>query len=408
MKVALIIPFHNRPECLKKCLASLPTSPKGTTVILINDFSTDLLAIEIANTFTLKGAKVELHNMPRNAGIKGVLKYGFDYAFKMHTHVINLDSDCIVADNFWDILDYTGTHQIISGINSTNYDKGKLRNPIISESKNFVEKRHANGQCLALTKLTYKKYIEPALSKPGNWDYNVSELCKSVICVKPSLVQHIGVVSAMGHNIYGEPDVALDFPKIKLPDVTLFGIDAHDPVGIKRAAEICQRHIEFGDVKIITERLFKGREGYSVFCIKEMWKYVKTSHVLIIHADGYIQNPWAWNPDWLQYDYLGAVWDWYNENQNGNGGFTLRSRKLLNIIKDWDITKELIEDDYLCRTMRPVLESKGIKFAPVEVCKKFSIEGYGIKPQYNIYNGEFGFHSYCPQGLPIPPLPKKK
>ena len=406
MKTALIIPFHNRPEYLRKCLNSLP--PFKCTVILINDCSTDLNSIEIANSFTLKGANVELHNFPKNAGIKGSLKYGFDYAFKSHDVVINLDADCIVAPNFWDILKHADSKIPVSGINSTNYDRGKLRNPIIKETKTTVIKRHANGQCLLLNKSTYKKYIEPALSKSGNWDFNVSQLCDQVLCVKPSLVQHIGVVSSMGHGIFGEPDVALDFPKIQLPDVTLFGIDAHDPKGIIRAAEISQRHIEFGDVKIITERLFKGREGYSEFCIKEMWKYVKTSHVLVIHSDGYIQNPWAWKDEWLSFDYVGAVWDWYNEHQNGNGGFTLRSSKLLNIIKEWEVTKEIIEDDYLCRTMRPVLESKGIKFAPVEVCKKFSIEGYGIKPQYNIYNGEFGFHSYNPQRLPYPPLPKKR
>lgn len=402
MKIALLIPFFNRPEYLRKCLASLPPYP--CTVILINDCSTDPTSLDIANNFTLKGANVELHNFPKNAGIKGALKYGWEYAFKKHDIVINLDSDCIVkSDFFTTLLALREKHEgIVSAFNSSD----NRRNPVIKEHSNYLIKKHCNGASLCVTQELYSTYIQPSLSKAGNWDYNTSLLAGSCVVAKPSLVQHIGMVSSMGHSL--EPDVALDFPKIKLPDVTLFGIDAHDPVGIKRAAEISQRHIEFGDVKIITERLFRGREGYSEFCIKEMWKYVKTSHVLIIHADGYVQNPWAWNDDWLQWDIIGACWDWYNEHQNGNGGFTLRSKKLLNSIKDWKVTKELIEDDYLCRTMRPTLERQGIKFAPVEVCKRFSIEGYGIKPQYNIYNGEFGFHSYHPKGLPYPPLPKKR
>lgn len=403
-KVALLIPFHNRPDYLRKCLASLPPY-KGLTVILINDCSTDPMAVEIAHGFTLKGAKVELHNFPRNAGIKGALKYGYDYAFKNHDIVINLDSDCIVtADFFTRILELRTKHsQIVSGFNSMDV----TRNPILTTKLDHLIKKFANGACLCVDKRLYKSFIEPSLSKSGNWDYNTSLLCKEVVVAKPSLVQHIGMVSSMGHSL--EPDVSIDFPKIQLPDVTLFGIDAHDPIGIRRAAEICQRHIQFGDVQIITERLFKGREGYSKFCIKEMAKYIKTSHVLIIHQDGYMQNPWAWNPDWLQYDLIGANWDWYNEHTCGNGGFTLRSKKLLDIISKLDLTEFHPEDDIICRNLRPFLEEKhGIKFAPAEVCKKFSIEGYGLKPHYNKYNGEFGFHAYSVGGLPYPPLPKKK
>lgn len=197
---------------------------------------------------------------------------------------------------------------------------------------------------------------------------------------------------------------------LHLPTVTLFGIDAHDPKGIERAANICLKQVEFGSVRIITERLFTGREAYSRFCIESMAEHVTTSHVLIIHPDGYIQNPLAWRDQWLQYDYIGATWDWYNQHQVGNGGFCLRSKKLLDILARIDCNKFNVhpEDDFICRQAREWLEAEhGIRFAPVEVAKKFSIEGYGLWHNLNIYNGEFGFHGYYVRGLPDMPPQRK-
>jgi len=192
-------------------------------------------------------------------------------------------------------------------------------------------------------------------------------------------------------------------PILKLPNVTLFGIDAHDPKGLLHAAEVCKKQAIFGKEVIITEHnYFRGREGYSRFCIERMNEFVHTSHVLIIHPDGFIQNPDAWDDDWLQYDYIGAVWDFHNKYMVGNGGFSLRSKKLLEIISNLDLEgiNPHPEDDLICRRMRNWLENEhGIKFAPVEVAKQFSIEGYGLKREFCRWNGEFGFHGRYVTGL---------
>lgn len=201
---------------------------------------------------------------------------------------------------------------------------------------------------------------------------------------------------------------------LKLPNITLFGIDAHDPRGMKLAAEICQKEIQFGAVEIITEHnYFRGREGYSRFCIERMNEFVKTSHVLIIHPDGYIQNPKAWDNDWLQYDYIGATWTYKDGMNNGNGGFCLRSKKLLEILSKIDCDKFKVhpEDCFISRSIRGWLESEhDIKFAPEEVCNKFSIEAYGTSHMIdsrgfsaNTYTDQFGFHGYHVIGLPNPP-----
>lgn len=196
--------------------------------------------------------------------------------------------------------------------------------------------------------------------------------------------------------------------KLQLPSVTAFCIDRNDTNGAKRAVDIATKSIDFGCVILITEHdYFVGREGYSRFCIKDMYKFIKTDFVLTLHSDGYPQRPEAWSDDWLQYDYIGGLWDWYNIYQNGNGGFSLRSKKLLDILSKLDLPNYHPEDDVICRQLRPMLEEKyGIKFAPNEVCKLFSIEGYGLKKDLCRYDGEFGFHGYHVQGLPIPPTPK--
>lgn len=194
--------------------------------------------------------------------------------------------------------------------------------------------------------------------------------------------------------------------KIFLPQVTLFGIDAHNPSGLLRAADICTRGIEFGNVVMITERLFpgnslqEGRENYSKFMIRNLTKYFHTSHVLTIHADGYIIRPESWSDEFMKYDFCGASWG-YKDNKNvGNGGFSIRSKYLCSVLADAkEVSLYFPEDHHICRTYRPMLESDyGIRFAPEEVANRFSIEAYGSNlfvhgnEKGNLYSGQLGFH----------------
>jgi hypothetical protein len=135
---------------------------------------------------------------------------------------------------------------------------------------------------------------------------------------------------------------------------------------------------------------------------------------LKFEPDGYVQNWKAWDKDWLNYDLIGAPWLWYSDNQVGNG-ISLRSKRLYDILANDEkiiptndhIIKEHEEDHNICRIYRPYLEKEyGIKFAPVEAAKKFSIEAFG-RPDKN-YTGQFCFHGYGLPGLPFPPLPKVK
>lgn len=380
---ALILTCYNRPEYLSRCLDSLRNAVLPELVIIVDDASTDVEINGLISEFKTS-VNILTFRKSKNAGIKDSLLFGYKLAFDLGaTHVINLDADAIVKPDFVNVLLnlYDGQH-IVSGFNCNN-----PKNPILSEHDGYVMRQHGNGINMLIDRNQYETIIKPALLSNTNWDYASTNKYPFKI-TRPSVVQHIGLKSSMGHV---GADVACDFKLLSLPDVTLFGIDAHDPKGLRRAADMCTKEIEFGSVQIITERLFTGREAYSKFCITDMHKYITTSHVLIIHPDGYIINPAAWRDEWLQYDYIGALWEWYADNhKNGNGGFCLRSKRLLEAISKLDLDTYHPEDSIICRDNRAKLEAMGMKFAPDDVCRAFSIEGWGLpNPKWN---GEFGFH----------------
>ncbi len=186
---------------------------------------------------------------------------------------------------------------------------------------------------------------------------------------------------------------------ILLSDVTLLGIDCVNLERLFFAFDVCQKHIEFEVVKLLTHLPsenkivvkidpIKSIEQYSQFVVKQLYKFVNTTHVLIIQHDGFILNPFSWTYDFLKYDYIGAPW-WYKDNYNvGNGGFSLRSRKLMEAVAlDNNIVECHPEDYIICRTHGERLVRKGFSFAPEALAHQFAREGLSIP-----WNNEFGFH----------------
>lgn len=386
MKIGVIIPVHNRQSYLEQCLHSVQMSdlPDNVHFYLIDDCSTEPVYMH------LPLPNVNYFKYDKNQGIKKTLLWGFEHAIKEGCDMLcNLDSDALVTRDWLKrLLQLQSWHadKIVSGFDVDN----PLNKVIKTHADGSKLKDHANGINMLFSASVYQKHIKPALQSEGNWDFNSTAKVKAVIC---NVVQHIGLQSTLGHT---GAEVSPYFHDLHLPDVTLFGVDAHDPKGLLRAAAISKRFVKFGGEKIITERLFSGREAYSRFCIKDMAKYIETSHALIIHPDGYIVNHYAWDNAFLDYDYVGATWA-YKDNMNvGNGGFSLRSKKLLDIISTMDLPNYHPEDHVICRDLRPQLEKQGIRFAPEDVANRFSIEAYGSGAFIggNKYNGAFGFHSY--------------
>ena len=193
---------------------------------------------------------------------------------------------------------------------------------------------------------------------------------------------------------------------IEISNTTLCCIDCYNYELSIKAILHCLQSCKFGSALYLTDKEYNlenirvhkipsitTKEQYSVFIIKELNKYIDTDFVLLIQYDGFIVNPDAWTVEFQQYDYIGAKWFWYKDGfKVGNGGFSLRSKRLLQSLSYHDIpvTADSLkygEDSFICRTHRRYLENHfGIKFATESIADKFSYER--SKP----VGKPFGFH----------------
>lgn len=197
-----------------------------------------------------------------------------------------------------------------------------------------------------------------------------------------------------------------------LPQVTLCCIDSTPrlPWALK-ALQRCVDQIEFGDAFLFTDAASLGGrslppgvhwieieplrsiEAYSEFVIKSLATHVRTSHVLIVQWDGFVLNSAAWSDEFLGFDYIGAPWNHIAEPYSvGNGGFSLRSLRLLQALQSPAIVPSHPEDVCICVTHRATLEAQGLRFAPTALARRFAVEDDPLSPQV------FGFHG--PYHLP--------
>lgn len=177
--------------------------------------------------------------------------------------------------------------------------------------------------------------------------------------------------------------------KIKLPNVTLIllsGLGYRQRANI-HALEYSQKGIEFGAVKYIQLGNIKDIDSWSKAAIYDLPKYVETEFCLLIHENGFVVNPEQWNPDWLNYDFIGAPWPLpqdsfsYRDEEGdvvrvGNS-VSLRSKKLMDAVatREWKSYYGYFnEDGFITCHNHKWLESQGCKFAPIEVAKHFSRE----------------------------------
>lgn len=398
MKTALLLTTYNRPEYLNQCLWSLERADLSRidSLMIVDDASTNKETNSLLEYWDLEKPK---HNVTviwsqENKGVKSSLLYGYDELFQSHDIVINIDSDAIVRPDFVNQLLDSYFCGILTGFHSTTKNaNGTERHKILYEEFCLYVKQSIGGINICINKEAYIKYVKPALLSAGNWDHNACINAGYAYCLKESVVQHIGFDSSMGHN--EQPDIADDFYYWDLPDVTLIGVD-NQPERLQPAIDKCTKWIKFGDIVKLHPDI-TSKEQYSEYCITELYKHVKTSHMLICQHDGFINNWMAWDNNWLQYDYIGAPW-WYNDGHDvGNGGFSLRSKRLMEIVAtDPNIKLKHPEDDVICRAYRSYLEKMhNIKFAPLEVAEKFSFEGY--RQPNKILKDQFGVHGQNPR-----------
>ena len=204
---------------------------------------------------------------------------------------------------------------------------------------------------------------------------------------------------------------------MKLNNVTIAAVAGTKAIETLKAIKYSIRDLEFDRVILITPEDIEddqveiikceplNYEQYNHFIVYRLHEYINTTHCLLVQNDGYVVNPDMWQEQWMQYDYIGALWpmpqdDFSFRDQDGNiqrmgnGGFTLRSKKLLCAANDLDLEWKQYygfyhEDGFFCCHNRSKYESVGCKFAPIEVAAEFSHESQVEENQGHI---PFGFH----------------
>lgn len=190
---------------------------------------------------------------------------------------------------------------------------------------------------------------------------------------------------------------------IELPEITMICADTKNQGAaiaairkslshIKPARTIffTDKHYDLPGIETIFIPTLNSKRSYSYFICKELYKHIETSHVLIIQADGYILDHKQWDDEYLNYDLIGAAWPYDHDRRIANGGFSLRTKRLQEIVGTDDFIDVVHpEDQSISIIYKFYLEEKyGIKFAPEELAEKFSFEL--IEPNQQT----FGFHQY--------------
>lgn len=194
---------------------------------------------------------------------------------------------------------------------------------------------------------------------------------------------------------------------IKLPQVTLVAVTGIDyqTEDHKKALEISSVGIEFGDIKLIQLEQIKDINSWSKAIIYDLPKYIDTDYCILIHSDGYIINPQAWQDEWLNYDYIGAPFplptddysyrDIKGQIQRVGNSVSLRSKRLLDVAPNLELEWKPFhgnfnEDGFISVNYRHIYEALGMKFGPLEAAVHFSKE-HEIPENKNLRT--FAFHS---------------
>jgi hypothetical protein len=182
-------------------------------------------------------------------------------------------------------------------------------------------------------------------------------------------------------------------PRLVLPQVTLCAASSVNVAATVRALETCLAQVKFAGCKLFTDKPVNlngsditvvpiaeivSAQAYSHFVLTQMVDHVDTSHCLIVQWDGHVLDASRWRAEFLDHDYIGAVWPQFDDAHDvGNGGFSLRSRTLMQACRETGFQGLHPEDIMIGRENRAFLESRGFRFAPRALAQTFSVERAG-------------------------------
>lgn len=227
--------------------------------------------------------------------------------------------------------------------------------------------------------------------------------------------------------------------KLQLPNVTLAALTSVNVKETVKALQYSMKGIDFARAIIITHEKPKhlpknieychidkldSIDKFNYACVYELYKYIDTDYMLLVHADGFVVNPDMWQDRFLDYDYIGSPWPippaddkiTYRD-KDGNlcrvgNSVSIRSRRLLELPDKINIPWQPFhgnyhEDGFICVNNRHIFEEHGMTIAPVEVAMYFGhermipeIEGKNIRP--------FVFHKWVGTNAQYPNFMQKK
>ncbi len=186
------------------------------------------------------------------------------------------------------------------------------------------------------------------------------------------------------------------------PTLGLVAIDTLNYKLLKLAIERCLSQVHFDDVLIFSDvdGFFEGartvkinkiekKDDYNELILRLLAENARCDHYLVVQYDGFVLDAKRWDDAFLNYDYIGSPWPNFAFHRVGNGGFSLRSKKIIDSIYELRNfrARDEAEDVFICRTVRPLLESKfDVRFAPEDCALRFSFESPGHP------KSAFGFH----------------
>jgi hypothetical protein len=144
-------------------------------------------------------------------------------------------------------------------------------------------------------------------------------------------------------------------------------------------------------IRVVHTDAIHSIADYSRFMLTQLSAHTSGKHVLVVQWDGFIVHPECWDPEFLNFDYIGALWRRSaGEHRVGNGGFSLRSRKLIEAVERLAPSETHPEDAVIGHVLRDRLEREfAIRFPPPELAQKFAFE------RDRLDFASFGFHRYA-------------
>jgi glycosyltransferase involved in cell wall biosynthesis len=222
--LTILVFSYNRPDYLAACLESLRNTylPKDVTIHIIDDHS-NAQTKRIIKAFKC-GCNVVKTFKTERAGLYDSILFGHDTAFQDDDFVITLSDDCIVNNYFYDYFDYY-RHifplNIISGFNSlTLSENGTPRHPVLYNHGWFISKITSGSLAMGINRFHWEQYFRPTIiarMKRGKSCYDTIATREAhyegygVICTVPSVCEHTGTKSTMGHG--NNPDISCDFQR---------------------------------------------------------------------------------------------------------------------------------------------------------------------------------------------------